>query len=509
MNAPAQNIRGQILRGSVWISGARVVANALSALSTIVLARLLLPSDFGLVGLATSMLAVLQAFTELSLSQALIHTKDPTRDHYNTAWTLNVIRGSLIGIGFAAAAPLLAHLYAEPRLEAVVVALGISAALGGLQNPKLIMLQKNLKFHQDAILGIAAALVNVCVSIGTAFVLRSYWALIAGLLAGQAVSTVLSYIIFPFRPALRVKHFRELWQFSVWVSISQIVNTLNYRFDQLLVGTFLGRAELGLYTVGGRLAVVPGQELVRPLTSTLFPAFSIAGGDKERLRRAYQRVQAVVTAVALPTSVGFGLIADPFVRIALGPKWLEVIPIIQLLAFIFSLDTLGSLVFPLAMAKGETKSLFLRNSLKLAVRVPLIVVGMAAGGLTGLLVGRAIAGFIGVAVDMTMVTRLTDLTIATQLRANIRSFVATGAMIVACMCLNHFVAGGHFAAGGTVNLVVQLAGTIALGVVTYLAVTLACWQLAGRPEGPESEALDIGRGVVRRLAGWKRLRAQM
>jgi PST family polysaccharide transporter len=122
------NIRDRILRGSVWISGGRIVVNILSAVSTIVLARLLMPSDFGLVALATSMLAMLQAFTELSLSQALIAIGEPTREHYDTAWTLNLARGVLVGLGFCVAAPVLARLYSEPRLEAVMLALAISAA---------------------------------------------------------------------------------------------------------------------------------------------------------------------------------------------------------------------------------------------------------------------------------------------------------------------------------------------------------------------------------------------
>ena len=121
---------------------------------------------------------------------------------------------------------------------------------------------------------------------------------------------------------------------------------------------FLGRAELGLYSVGSRLAVLPGQEIVRPLTGTLFPAFRLTADDPERLRRAYQRVQCLVTAIALPASIGFGLIADPVVRLALGDKWLGAIPVIQLLAAIYSLDTFGSLVTPLSMAKGETRLLF-------------------------------------------------------------------------------------------------------------------------------------------------------
>jgi hypothetical protein len=151
------------------------------------------------------------------------------------------------------------------------------------------------------------------------------------------------------------------------------------------------------------------------------------------------------------------------------------------------------------MAKGETKSLFLRNSLKLIIRVPLVVAGMTAGGLVGLLIGRAIAGVVGVGVDMTMVTRLIGLPIATQLFANIRCFLATGAMILACVSFDELAAGG-----GTLSLALQLIGTVVVGVAAYLSVTLACWLIAGRPRGPESEAIDIGRAIVRRIAGDRR-----
>jgi PST family polysaccharide transporter len=129
---------------------------------------------------------------------------------------------------------------------------------------------------------------------------------------------------------------------------------------------------------------------------------------------------------------------------------------------------------------------------------------MAAGGLTGLLIGRAIAGILGVIVDMTMVTRLIGLSLATQLRANIRCFLATGVMIVACVLLP------QPATDGTAHLVFQLACTVAVGAVSYLAATWACWEIAGRPEGPENEAIDIGRAVMGRLGGgWKRLREQV
>jgi lipopolysaccharide exporter len=477
----------------MWISAARGTTNLLSALSTIVLARLLLPTDFGLVALAVSMLVVLDAFTELSLSQALIHTKEPTPDHYNTAWSLGLARGLLIGLGFASVAPLAASAYSEPRLQEVMFALAISAVAGGLQNPKLVMFQKQLRFHQQGILSIASTLINVIVSITVAAVFRSYWALIAGMLAGQITNVILSYMMFPFRPSLRWKHFGELWRFSVWVSLGQIVNTLNYRFDHLLVGTYLGRADLGLYHVGSRLAVLPGREIVRPLTGTLFPAFSLAASDPERLRRGYQRVQSVVTAIALPTSIGFGLIADPLVRLALGEKWLGAIPVVQLLAAIYSIDTFGSLATPLGMAQGQTRLLFVRSVQKFAIRVPMVVAGLILGGFTGLLYARMIAGAAGVVVDMTMIDRLAGISLIEQLRANLRAILSTVAMVLSVVLLRMSLV----LPGDSEGLVLMLTATIALAAFVYVATSWLLWRVAGRPKGPETEVIEAGEKILK------------
>ncbi|HEY1386026.1 MAG TPA: lipopolysaccharide biosynthesis protein [Dongiaceae bacterium] len=478
-------IKGRIFRASVWISVSRGAVNLLMALSTIVLARLLLPTDFGLVALGTSMLVVLQAFTELSLAQALIHTREPTRDHYNTAWTLNTARGLLIGLGFALAGPFAASVYHEPRLENIMLALGVNAALGGLKNPRMVMLQKQLNFHQEAIRTISAMLLQVAVSIAVAVAFRSYWALVAGIMAGTVSTVILSYTLVPFRPSPGWKHLRELWSFSVWMSLGQIVNTLNYRFDQLLVGSYVGRAELGLYTVGSRLSVIPGQEIIRPLTNTLFPAFRLTADDPVRLRRAYQRVQAVVTAVALPASVGFALVADPVVRIALGEKWLGAIPVIQLMAAIYSIDTFGSLVTPLAMAKGQTRLLFIRNVQKFAIRVPMIVAGMLLGGFMGVLYSRMLAGAVTVGIDMTMVKRVAGVSVPDQFRANLRAIVSSMAMVSLVLLFQHLAPFADDKEG----LYMRLGSTVLLGAFVYLGTSWLLWRIAGCPDGPETEAI--------------------
>jgi O-antigen/teichoic acid export membrane protein len=481
-------IKGRIFRASLWISVSRGAVNILTALSTIVLARLLLPTDFGLVALGTSMLVVLQAFTELSLSQALIHTREATRDHYNTAWTLNTARGSLIGLGFVLAAPFAATAYHEPRLENIMFALAINVAVGGLKNPKLVMLQKQLNFHQEAIRTVSAMLLQVAVSVTVAVIFRSYWALVAGIMAGTTSTVILSYTLVPFRPSPGWKHFRELWSFSLWMSLGQIVNTLNYRFDQLLVGSFVGRAELGLYTVGSRLSVMPGQEMIRPLTNTLFPAFRLTADDPARLKRAYQRVQAVVTAVALPASVGFALVADPVVRLALGEKWLGAIPVIHLIAATYSIDTFGSLVAPLGMAMGQTRLLFMRNLQKFAIRVPMIAAGMLLGGLMGVLYFRALAGILTVGVDMSMVKRVAGVSVLDQFRANRRAILSSIAMILAVLLFQRLIPVAH----DKEALIVTLGSTILLGGLIYVGTSLLLWRIAGSPYGPEKEGIEAG-----------------
>ena len=138
------NVASRMLRGGMWIAGARAVTNGLGFLSTILLARLLVPADFGLVALATSILAIVNAMTALPVSEALIQHRQPTTDHFHTAWSIGVARAVLIALVMAAGAKPAALIYSEPRLEPVMYAFALSVALGGFGNPRRIMLNRDL-----------------------------------------------------------------------------------------------------------------------------------------------------------------------------------------------------------------------------------------------------------------------------------------------------------------------------------------------------------------------------
>ena len=480
------DIRHRLLKGTFWLAGARLVSNSLAFIGTLIVARVLLPADFGLVALGTTMLAVLSAVTDIPLSEALVRHKDPSPDHFHTAWTMSFIRAAAIAAVFAAASWPAAVFYHDGRLSGIMVALSAGVVLTGVENPRTIMLTKDLVFWQQFMLQVARQLVSVVVTIIVALAYHSYWALIVGSLSGQAVGVAVSYTVLPFRPRLRLQHTRELMSFSVWLTFCQVVNTLNWKFDQLLVGIFLGKAQLGYYTVGDKLAIIPTREATTPLITTLFPAFSKVIGDRSRLAAAYQSAQALVTAVALPAGVAVALLADPLVRVTMGDKWAPAVLVVQVLASVFAMQTLGTLAQPLAMAAGETRMLFRRDLQAFAVRIPFIIIGMYFGGLAGILYARAVFGTAGILLNTNIVSRITGLTLLQQIRANVRSVIATAAMAGVMMAVRTMLSPGS--TWGHIHELLFLATS---GIGAYLVVTTTLWRAMGSPNGPETEVVSI------------------
>lgn len=458
-----------------------------------------MPSDFGLVALGTSMLAIVSAITALPLSEALIRHQAPTPDHFHTAFTLGAARAALIALIMAGLAIPVAAIYGEPRLAPIIFALSFSVLLTGLANPRRIMLNKQLIFWQDALLAVSQKLVLVTVSVGVAYYYHSYWALIFGAVASQFAGILISYTSMPFLPRITFKYARDLWSFSVWLSLGQIINTINWRFDQLLLGGLLGRSSLGQYSVGDNLAQLPTREALAPLTQPLYPALSRVSHDAERLRGAYQRTQALVTAVALPVGIGFALVASPLITVLMGEKWAPAVLVAQALSSVFALQTLGSLVQPLGMAKGETKMLFKRDTQMFFVRLPIIIGGIYFGGLEGLIAARVLTGLFAAFVNMVLVRSLINLPVTTQLRANARSLVAVGVMAAVVIVSR----GALPPITNYFSLAYGVSAIVAIGATIYLLSMAALWLMAGRPNGPEADIFGMIKNFASRIAGRK------
>lgn len=475
-------MRKQLAIGSIWTAGVRAGISVMGLANTVILARLLTPEDFGLVAVAAVFYAIVGAFTGLSMAAALIQHKAPQREHYDSALTIELLRGALvaavmgmIGLYFA--------FYGDPRIALILYAYAVVAIVGAVRNPKLIEFQRRLSFRQDLFIQFAEKLAGIIVAVAIALIYQSFWAIVAGWVASQVIAVVLSYVLIPYLPRFSLQHWRTLFAFSSWVALGSGVREINWRADKLMVNAVLGPSMLGQYEVGGRLSALPVRESMAPLVYVLFPAFAKLQEQPVRLQNAYVRAQRILAMVAFPVGIGFALVAAPLVEFALGPDWAIAGLVIQVLSSLFALQAIVTPFAPMAMGLGRTRLLFIRDLINLVVRFPILVIGFFLGGLVGLLAARCVSTVFIIGQDLFLARRLTGATFVEQIFSSWRAGVASLGMVAVVLGLQML--------GITNPTILDLAVLVLTGGVTYAVLTSALWLLAGKPEGPEQEVVDL------------------
>jgi lipopolysaccharide exporter len=355
-----------------------------------------------------------------------------------------------------------------------------------------VTLSRKLIFWQEFALNVSSKLAGFVVAIGIAYVFRSYWALVIGALAAQATRVLVSYAVIPYRPRFSLRGYRDLLSFSLWLTLSNGIQTANGRLDPVLLGLFAPSATVGQLAVGNKLAYLPVKEGLGPLRSLFFPAFSRMQDDIDRLRHAYLKGQGMVSLIAMPVGFGFALVAAPLVEVALGKNWLPAVPVIQIFAAMSALQASES-VQPLAMALDRTRDIFRRDALVLVIRIPLVLAGLAVGAATqmgalmGIVIGSSVASLILLGLSLRLVTVLSGIPIARQLSVTIRPFFAALAMSAGLIIVRN--RSEYFTSLD--SSLIDIAITIGIGAILYFAALALLWLGSGRPEGAESEFLTL------------------
>ena len=197
-----KSIRTSMAKGAVWMVTFKTLERSLGLISMLVLARVLTPADFGLVAMATSLIALLELFSAFGLDTALIQHANAQRVHYDTAWTLNVLAGCTIALVMLALAWPASQFYREPRLTAVIAALSFGAAVQGCENVGVVAFRKEMRFDREFRFLLTKKILAFCTTVPLALWLHNYWALVAGTIMGRVGGVTLSYILHPFRPRL-------------------------------------------------------------------------------------------------------------------------------------------------------------------------------------------------------------------------------------------------------------------------------------------------------------------
>lgn len=331
----------------------RLFDRSVGVVSTMVLARLLIPADFGLVAMAMSIIAIIELASAFSFELALIQKAAPEREHFDTAWTLNI----LIAFGGACLTAALAFpaaaFYGDPRLPAVMIAIAIAWFLSGFESTGIANFRREMNFAAEFRWFASRRMVSFVVVLFAAWFFRSYWALVIGMAAGRLTGVVMSYVMHPFRPRLSLSRARDLFSFSGWLLANNIADVIFSRLPHLFVGRVFGARTLGAYTVGSEIAQLANTELVAPINRAMFPGYARLVDDPETFRRVCIDATAAILLVVLPVSMAVAVLAGPIVRVLLGEQWGQAVPIIHVLAFSGAISALNANNISAYLALGK------------------------------------------------------------------------------------------------------------------------------------------------------------
>lgn len=318
----------QATQSSAWVVGARLLERGLRTVRTIVLARLLSPTDIGLFAIAVVALGVLEQLSALGLDAALLRKRGGVEGYLDLAWTVQMVRGLVLGIALLFFAPLVAAFFDEPAAIPLVRVVALSAVIRGGMSIGLLQLQRDVDFVRITVWQFAAAVADLVVSVAAAFVYRDAWALVWGGIASSTVLLVSSYIVAPGWPriAWNTRKFFELLRFGRWVFLTGLFDSAVRNGDYLIVGRFLGTAALGVYQVAFMIAEMAGTEVVRLVMRVGFPFLARLQDSEEDLRKALLVVTKLVCAVSIPMAAGTAILASDITSVLLGDEWVEMVP---------------------------------------------------------------------------------------------------------------------------------------------------------------------------------------
>jgi PST family polysaccharide transporter/lipopolysaccharide exporter len=352
----------------------------------IVLARLLAPRDFGLVGIALLTLGATKRFTDIGLNAALIQQKEENVDSYlDTTWCLEIARGIFIfGVLFAMA-PVIAQVFGEPSAQPVIRVLALAPVLYGLRNPGVVYFKKNLEFHKDFIYKTSGGVAQFVVGVTYALYSPTVWALVVASLSRPSIKLVLSYVLHEYRPwpSFDVDAARELIDFGKWITGASIINWLYAQGDDAFIGWYLSATALGFYQYAYRMADTPATEVSGVISQITFPAYSAIQEDIDELRRALLQSTRFTAFLAFPISFGIVLITPSFVRAILGADWTPMILTMQILAMYGLMHAITRNFGAVWKALGRPDMIFKLGALRVACIAIVIWPATALWGIEG------------------------------------------------------------------------------------------------------------------------------
>jgi len=389
------NLRARTLSGLGWSGAAQVARQVLQFFIGVILARLLSPQEFGLIGMIIVFISFANLFSDLGLGAALIQKLDLEQRHLSSVFWVNIAAGIILTGIVVAAAPLIVTFYNEPALRVLTVVIALNFFIGSFNVVQNALLRKNMDFQRLARIEIAASFFAGVLAISMALLGLGVWSLVAQSLMFTAVSVLMMWQMSAWRPTLSldIEALKELLGFSSNLLGFNLFNYWVRNFDNILIGKFIGSSALGIYARAYSLMLLPVSQISGVVSRVMFPALSIIQDDIERVKQIYLRSTRTIAFVTFPMMIGLLVVAKPFILSVYGDKWREVIPILQIFCLTGMGQSVGTTIGWIYTSQGRTDIMLKWGIFSGIVYIISFVIGLR-WGVIGVAAAYVLSGYI-------------------------------------------------------------------------------------------------------------------
>ena len=474
-------------RSVFWVGGGQVFRQILGVITSVILARLLAPTDFGLIALAYVFIELGQLFADFGIGAAVIQSKQVTRTVLSSAFWANVVVGLVLMVIMLAAAPVVGHYYDDTRIVWILVSLSITLLLSGMVVVPRATLHKELRFGFAVKAQMMGSLIGSIVAVVMALGGMGVWSLVAQPVCGSTVTLTLTLWYARWRPHWEYSwnSIRSLAQFSANVLGTSVLSHLNNNADKLLVGKVLGNAALGFYSLAFQLMLYPMTHVASVIVKVLFPTLSALQDDLPRLRNAYLKSTAAVALITFPLMIGLLVVSRDFVDVVFGEKWLPMVPVLQVLCLVGMGKSVATTVGAVYLSTARTREHFLIALVMLPLSVVAFVIGLR-WGIVGVAFGYAAVALTFVYVYLGIAFRFIHLRFRDFHASIARPVAGSLVMAVAVVAVQQWLE-----TVTTVGVVLRLISSVVTGIGVYGAMSF----LVNRDQ--INELLRISRAALR------------
>lgn len=456
-------LKQKTVKGTVWSAVERFSVQGVQFIVMIVMARILTPEDYGLVGMLAIFLAVSQSLIDSGFSQALIRKMDRTEIDNCTVFYFNIVVGLVLYLTLYFLAPLVAKFYDAPAITSIMRVICISVIINSLVVVQRALYTVNIDFKTQAKASLSAAIVSGIIGITMAYKGFGVWSIVTQQLTNLGINAGLLWLFSKWRPRLLYswKSFRELFSFGSKLMLSGLLDTLYKNIYTLVIGKVFNASSLGHYTRAHQFADFPSSNLTGIMQRVTYPVLCNIQEDDERLKNVYRRFLKLSAFIIFPLMLGLSAVSEPFVEIFIGRQWSYCSSLLQILCFSMMWFPIHAINLNLLQVKGRS-DLFLRlEIIKKTIGVTILCVTIPMG-LTVMCFGQIVSSIIALTVNTYYTGKLIGVGFFKQMKDLLPTTLLSLVMFAIVFTVVHLID----------DIYLQLLCGIIVGIVIYISASI-------------------------------------